>query len=80
MWRVRRIEDITKSNQDIGLPFRFMPCLAAGLAYHIALKRKDYDPNRLAVLRGEYELQTKLAQEEDRDRSIVQFTPYVRTW
>lgn len=80
MWRVRRIEDITRSNQDIGLPFRFMPCLAAGLAYHVALKRPNYDPQRLAVLKAEYQAQTELAQGEDRDRAAVSFVPQLRSF
>jgi hypothetical protein len=54
------------------LPFRFYPCLAAGLAYYIALKRA---PNRVEMLKGLYEEEFERAATEDRDRASFNVAP-----
>jgi hypothetical protein len=61
------------------MPFRFYPCLAAGLAYYIALKRA---PNRVQMLKAMYEEEFDRAATEDRDRSSFNVVPkyeYYRT-
>jgi len=57
------------------LPFRFYPCLAAGLAYYIALKRA---PNRVQMLKAVYEEEFDRARTEDRDRATFQVAPNLR--
>ena len=51
--RLVRIEDADAGVNTADVPFRFFPCLSAGLAYYIALKSA---PDRIQVLKGLYEL------------------------
>jgi hypothetical protein len=62
--------DIYTNTMD--MPFRFYPCLAAGLAYYIALKRA---PNRIQMLKAVYEEEFDRAATEDRDRSSFNVVP-----
>lgn len=75
-WQMRRIQDAGASTNTIDVPVRFVPCLAAALAYHIAMKRPEAAP-RLGFLKGEYEEQFRLAAEEDRDRANLHLIPFV---
>jgi hypothetical protein len=67
-----RIDDADVYTNTMDLPFRFYPCLAAGLAYYIALKRA---PNRVAMLKASYEEEFDRAATEDRDRSSFNVAP-----
>jgi len=75
-WRMRRIQDAgdggTKT-QDI--PFRFIPCMVAGLAYYLAMKLPNIDPQRRMELKADYEQQFQLAADEDREKAPVRFVP-----
>lgn len=75
-WRMRRIQDAGVASNDMDVPVRFVPCLAAGLAYHIAMKRPEAAP-RLQFLKAEYEQQFQLAAEEDRGRESARFVPWM---
>jgi len=61
----------------IDLPFRFYPCLAAGLAYYIAIKRA---PDRIQLLKSVYEEEFQRAIAEDRDRASINITPELRDY
>ena len=67
-----RIDDADIYTNTMDLPFRFYPCLAAGLAYYIALKRA---PNRVQLLKGLYEEEFERAATEDRDRASFNVAP-----
>jgi hypothetical protein len=67
-----RMDDADIYTNTMDLPFRFYPCLAAGLAYYIALKRA---PNRVEMLKGVYEEEFDRAAIEDRDRSSFNVVP-----
>jgi hypothetical protein len=56
----------------VDMPFRFYPCLAAGLAYYIAMKRA---PNRIQLLKAVYEEEFERAMQEDRDRASFNVVP-----
>tara|TARA_R100001440_G_scaffold3944_2_gene9307 strand:- start:3451 stop:4119 length:669 start_codon:yes stop_codon:yes gene_type:complete len=74
-----RIDDGDAAVNTMDVPFRFYPCLAAGLAYYISLKRA---PNRTQMLKVIYEEEFERAMGEDRDRSSFTVTPeysYFRT-
>jgi hypothetical protein len=60
---------------NAAVPPRFVPCLVAGLAYYIAMKKPQVS-DRVAGLKQEYEFQFELAAGEDADRSSVKFVPY----
>jgi len=75
-WRMRRIQDAGEGGaktQDI--PFRFIPCMVAGLAYYLAMKLPDIDPQRRMELKADYEQQFQLAADEDREKAPVRFVP-----
>ena len=76
-WRMRRIQDTGTGVKTQDIPFRFLECMVAGLAYKMSLKLPDMDPNRIAMLKSEYEQQFQLAADEDRDKSNDRFVPRV---
>lgn len=71
-WRLRRIQDAGNGINTQDIPFRFLTCLIAGLAYYLAIK---IAPDRIQSLKDQYEEQWKFAAEEDRDKSPVRFVP-----
>ena len=73
-WRLRRIEDAGSGTQTADMNFRFLPCLVAGLAYHIAMKVSELAP-RVDMLKAEYEAQFVLAAGEDREKTPFRFVP-----
>ena len=74
-WRMRRVQDAGSGTSDQDIPFRFLECMVAGLAYKMSLKIPDIDPNRLLMLKSEYEQQWQLAADEDRDKASDRFVP-----
>ena len=74
-----RMNDAEGQTNTLDMPFRFYPCLAAGLAYYISMKRA---PNRVQLLKAVYEEEFERAMTEDRDRSSFNVVPqyqYFRT-
>ena len=67
-----RIDDADTPTNTLAVPFRFYPCLAAGLAYYIAVKRA---PNRVQILKGLYDEEFDRALSEDRDRASFNIIP-----
>lgn len=74
-YRMRRIQDAGSGVSVQDIPFRFIPCMVAGLAYLLSMKLPDVDPNRVMGLKAEYEQQWDLAAAEDRDTSPLRFVP-----
>ena len=75
-YRLRRMQDAGAGGsfeQDV--PFRFIPCMIAGLAYQIAMKKPEVAPDRIMMLKQDYEQQFQLAADEDRDKASVRFVP-----
>jgi len=73
-WRLRRIHDSGSGASTMDIPFRFLPCLIAGLAYYLALKIPGSDV-RLPILKQQYDEAWDLAATEDRDKSPDRFVP-----
>ena len=67
-----RIQDANSAVNTMEIPFRFYPCLTAGLAYYIAMKKA---PDRIQLLKSVYEEEFERAIGEDRDRSSFTVTP-----
>jgi hypothetical protein len=74
-YRMRRIQDAGSGVTVQDIPFRFIPCMVAGLAYQLSMKLPDVDPQRVVGLKMEYEQQWDLASAEDRDTSPLRFVP-----
>ena len=70
--RLIRIDDADTSVNTVEIPFRFYPCLAAGLAYYISLKKA---PDRIQILKALYEEEFLRAAEEDRDKANISLVP-----
>ena len=70
--RLTRIQDADTYTNTFEVPFRFYPCLAAGLAYYLSLKRA---PDRTQMLKTLYEEEFDRAAVEDRDRASFTIQP-----
>ena len=75
-WRMRRIQDAGAGVETADMNFRFLPCLVAGLAYHIAMKVPDL-AERVPMLKAAYEEQFELAAGEDREKTPARFVPRI---
>ena len=67
-----RIDDADTFTNTVEVPFRFYPCLAAGLAYYLSIKKA---PDRIQVLKTIYDEEFDKAQAEDRDRASFSVSP-----
>ena len=74
-YRLRRIQDAGSGVYVQDIPFRFIPCMVAGLAYQLSTKLPDVSPDRIMMLKADYEQQFQLAADEDRDKAPVRFVP-----
>ena len=70
--RLTRIEDADAFTDTMDVPFRFYPCLAAGLAYYLSMKK---NPQMMGMLKSIYEEEMIRAMEEDRDRASFKISP-----
>ena len=73
-WRMRRVQDAGGGVNVMDVPFRFIPCMAAGLAYYIALKVPG-GMERLGVLKQQYDEAWMTAADEDQERAALRLVP-----
>jgi hypothetical protein len=73
-WRLRRVQDAGAGVSTADMNFRFLPCLVAGLAYHIAVKVPELMP-RIDMLKQMYNETFEIAAGEDREKAAVRFVP-----
>jgi len=73
-WRLRRIQDAGNGTNTMDMPFRFIPCMVAGLAYYLSMKVPGAT-ERMQVLKAQYDEAWALAAEEDREKAAVRFVP-----
>jgi hypothetical protein len=73
-YRIRRIQDAGDYTNVADINFRFLPCLASGLAYYLSLK---FAPDRAAALKALYEEDFQRAALDDRDNASARFLPDV---
>lgn len=74
-WRLRRIQDSGGGVSTQDIPFRFLTCMVAGLAFYLSVKLPDVMPDRISFLKSEYEQQFQLAADEDREKAPLRFVP-----
>ena len=72
---VRRIEDADALVNTTDMPFRFYPCMVAGLAYYISMKRA---PERAQLLKVVYEEEFQRAADEDEGRTPLKLQPSIQ--
>lgn len=73
-WRLRRTQDAGGGVNVMDVPFRFIPCMAAGLAYYVGMKIPGAE-GRLQMLKQQYEEAWQLASDEDREKAAIRFVP-----
>ena len=73
-WRLRRIQNAGDGVNTMDMPFRFIPCMVAGLSYYLALKVPG-GTERLVILKQQYDEAWDLASSEDREKAAVRFVP-----
>lgn len=73
-WRLRRTQDMGGGVNVADVPFRFIPCMAAGLAYYIAGKIPE-GMDKLPMLKAQYDEAWQLAADEDREKAAIRFVP-----
>ena len=75
-YRLRRVQDAGAGSETADMNFRFLPCVVAGLAYHIAMKVPELAP-RMDMLKGIYNEQFELAAQEDREKATLRLVPRI---
>jgi hypothetical protein len=74
VWRLRRIQDAGDGTNVQDIPFRFLPCLVAGLAYHLSLKIPG-GVERTMMLKQMYDEAWQQAADEDREKAPLRIAP-----
>jgi hypothetical protein len=74
-WRLRRMFDAGTGTNVEDIPFRFQNALVAGLAYMLSSKLTEVDPNRIMMLKAQYDEAWDLASSEDREKAPDRFVP-----
>jgi hypothetical protein len=69
---VRRMQDADSLTNTNDIPFRFLPCMVAGLSYYISMKRS---PERTGLLKAVYDEEFQRAADEDIDRVPLKLQP-----
>ena len=73
-WRMRRVQDAGSGVNVMDVPFRFVPCMVAGLSYYIALKVPG-GMERLVILKQQYDEAWMTAADEDQERAALRLVP-----
>lgn len=72
--RLRRMYDVGTGINGQDIPFRFLPCMVAGLAYMLSMKIPGAEA-RTPILKAQYDEAWDLAAGEDREKAAVRFIP-----
>jgi hypothetical protein len=73
-WRLRRTQDAGGGVNVMDVPFRFIPCMAAGLSYYIAMKVPT-GGERLSTLKQQYDEAWEMAAYEDHEKAALRLVP-----
>lgn len=72
-----RMDDADAGANTLQMPFRFYPCMVAGLAYYLALKKA---PDKVQLLKGLYEEEFTRALSQDEERASFRVAPDLRNY
>jgi hypothetical protein len=78
-WRMRRVQDTGSGTQVEDVPFRFLPCMIAALAYQLAVKNPEAQ-NRVQMLKQMYDEAWLTASQEDREKASLRLVPRQMFW
>jgi len=71
---VKRIQDAGSYSNEADVPYRFVPCMTAGLAYYLSIKNA---PDKVQMLKMLYEDELQRALQEDGSSSSTYISPKV---
>ena len=74
-WRLRRMYDAGNGTNVEDIPFRFQNCMVAGLAYMLSIKLPEINPQRVMMLKAQYDEAWELAAGEDREKAPDRYVP-----
>jgi len=74
-WRLRRMQDGGDGINGQDVPFRFLPALVSGLAFHLSIKLPNADPTRTMGLKQMYDEDFQRASDEDREKAPLRLVP-----
>ena len=72
-----RMDDADAGANTLQMPFRFYPCMVAGLAYYLALKKA---PEKVQLLKALYEEEFTRALSQDEERASFRVSPDLRNY
>ncbi len=72
-----RMDDVDSATNTLEVPFRFYPCLAAGLAYYLSMKKA---PQLTPQLKAIYDEEFNRAIAADEDRASFRIAPNLRSY
>ena len=67
-----RMTDINAYTKNAMIPFRFLPCLVAGLSYYVSMK---YAPDRIQILKAVYDEEFSRAAAADVEKASYSMVP-----
>lgn len=73
-YRLRRIQDAGDGVNTQDIPFRMLPAMVAGLAYHLSVKLPDA-MQRTPMLKAMYDEAWEQAADEDREKAPLRIAP-----
>lgn len=73
IWRQRHIMDVGTLQQTIEVPQRWLDAITLRLAYRLAMRIPQVDPNRVQLIAPEMQAAETLAWSEETDRSPFRF-------
>ena len=73
-WAMNQLDDVTASNQDADVPYRWSDCICAGLASKLSMK---YAPEKFQLLNEMYERSFNHASSSDNDGVSLRIQPTV---
>jgi hypothetical protein len=76
---MRRVQDTGSGTQVEDIPFRFLPCMIAALAYQLSVKNPEAQ-NRVQMLKQMYDEAWLVASQEDREKASLRLVPRQMFW
>lgn len=74
-YRMRRMQNAGDGLNTQDIPFRLVPAMVAGLAYHLSMKLEGVDAQRILALKAQYDETWQQAADEDREKASIRFVP-----
>jgi hypothetical protein len=72
---MRRMQNAGDGLNTQDIPFRLVPAMVAGLAYHLSMKLEGVDAQRIMALKAQYDETWQQAADEDREKASIRFVP-----